>query len=509
VLPDHPNVNTFLDIPYAEPPVGDLRFKRPVGFNRKLNKTCTTFGNKCPQINKPNPFYTDVSSGISEDCLHLNIWSPTESNGKLKPVMVWFFGGAFFQGSSLFDETDGRVLASIGDVVVVTLEFRVGALGFLDLGTDDESGNQALYDQVMALKWIQANIEFFGGDPSSVTLFGSASGSMSIGMHMMSPESTGLFNRVIMQSESPLMPFSFFYSDESLVKKFVSILGCSSEQISCLKEKSIEEILSSSQVIHDQHFFVFKPKLDDDFFDLGSPSEIRNLDQNEKDDIFKGIKEVMLGTNTKGFSFMMYQANETIYGLKKVKKRINSLADVRETMTEDLRYLLNMADYKVDFITRPAFKNINSSSEEIWLDRLVRVLTDISFVCPINLLAEQLASLDKPVYLYEFSHRTSNSIWGDWFGPTLHDEVPYVFGYPLRFPYKYSKEEVNFSMRLVKTWSHFAKTGKVLDQLNQEWPPFTTKDKAFMKLDTVSAKIGWNQSQETCDIFRLDFDLTK
>lgn len=133
-------VATFLGVPYASPPMGQLRFKRTVPPMPWPDHALIAkqFKPKCAQLKKQVDSFTDVSSGMSEDCLYLNVWSTNYGRNRtqLKPVMIWIYGGGFFMGTSNFDESDGRVLAALGDVVVVTFDYRVGALGFIDLDTD-------------------------------------------------------------------------------------------------------------------------------------------------------------------------------------------------------------------------------------------------------------------------------------------------------------------------------------------------------------------------------------
>jgi carboxylesterase type B len=174
---DGQNVNIFLGIPYAKPPVGELRFKKPVAINQYHEPVnALKWPNPCQQsmlLQNLMPFINNTN--FSEDCLYLNIWSPVESqeteNG-LKPVLFWIHGGGYYFGSSNWDQTDGEVLAAKGDVVVVTINYRLGQFGFLYTGTDDAPGNIGLWDQAMALKWVNENIIYFGGDPNQITLIG-------------------------------------------------------------------------------------------------------------------------------------------------------------------------------------------------------------------------------------------------------------------------------------------------------------------------------------------------
>lgn len=514
-------VNTFLGIPYAAPPVGKLRFRRTAPLlPSKFTIEATSFKSKCIQIKKEVPVFTDVSSGVSEDCLYLNIWAPgtngsvKDEKATLKPVMIWIYGGGFFMGTSMFDETDGRILAALGDVIIVSFDYRLGGLGFIDLGTDRESGNQGLYDQLTVLKWVRDNIRAFGGDPSSVTLFGESSGAIAIGLHMMSPESSGLFKRVILQSGSPFMTNAFFQRGEKSVPDFVSTLGCLTDpddkfayDLNCLRNKTQEELVEATQAMHEKYFFAFPPTPEEDFVPM-IPTEVTKLEKTEKEEIFKDTKEIMIGNNIKAFSYMLYLANKKVFSKDQVTKTFASFDEVKDIMSKDISHLLQMPNFQVNFIVNRLFAGIqNSTNSRVWLDRLIEILGDVSFVCPSNILIDELSSLSKPVYVYQFTQESDGSPWAEWFGSTLHDEIPFVFGHPLRYPLRYSGRDIDLSKRMMQTWSHFARTGEALTQLKTDWPAYSSADRVFIQLDSDSANLGRNMSQNTCETFKLGFEL--
>ena len=196
-----PGVTAYLGIPYAAPPVGDLRWAapaRPAPWDSV--RTAGAFGDRCMQTN-PFPDMVWNSPGESEDCLNLSIWAP-ESAADL-PVMVWIHGGGYFSGAGDEDRHDGSALAT-RDVVAVTINYRLGVFGFLahpDLTAESgTSGNYALMDMVAALEWVRDNIAGFGGDPDNVTIFGESAGSFAVSALMASPRAAGLFHRAIGQS---------------------------------------------------------------------------------------------------------------------------------------------------------------------------------------------------------------------------------------------------------------------------------------------------------------------
>jgi para-nitrobenzyl esterase len=202
---DAGGVAQFRGVPFAAPPVGERRLRPPEAVERWAGvRDATTWAPRAPQSLEPTPFRRLVDVPVDEDCLYLNVFSPARDAGgrEPRPVMVWIHGGAFTIGSGcLFD---GAELARRGNVVVVTVNYRLGALGFcyvdhLDARFDG-SGNVALLDQIAALRWVRDHIAAFGGDPGNVTIFGESAGGHSIGCLLTAPAARGLFHRAIAQS---------------------------------------------------------------------------------------------------------------------------------------------------------------------------------------------------------------------------------------------------------------------------------------------------------------------
>jgi carboxylesterase type B len=247
-------IGIFLGIPYAKPPIGDLRFKKPVPIASWLHVyNATNLPPPCLNYNNGSPEEMPWNSlkETSEDCLYLNIWTPSlsgDSNGNPFSVMVWIYGGGFQTGSIDLDLYDGQALSAIGNVVVVTLNYRVGVLGLFYSGTEDAPGNIALHDQNLALKWVKTNIGSFGGDPQSITLFGESAGSISIGIHLVSPLSQTLFKRAIMQSGSPYHNIggvepSLALQMSKLISKDANCLSANNEiDFDCLRSLSRDQI---------------------------------------------------------------------------------------------------------------------------------------------------------------------------------------------------------------------------------------------------------------------------
>lgn len=224
-------VAVFKGIPYAKPPVGKLRFAPPQEMDPWSDiKDCTEFGSSATQIDS-----VLVNTKPSEDCLYLNVWTPTKKKDKKYPVFFWIHGGGYFNGCGTMNYYDGTEFVN-KDVILVTINYRLGALGFLALETllkeYGSTGNWGTLDQIAALTWVKENIEAFGGDPDMITIGGESAGSFSITNLIMSPKAKGLFKRAVMQSGNILsnkvsMPYTHAKLEESIEvsRKFAEKFG--------------------------------------------------------------------------------------------------------------------------------------------------------------------------------------------------------------------------------------------------------------------------------------------
>lgn len=248
----------YRGIPYAAPPVNDLRWKPPQPATPWTKpKRCDTFGPVCPQMN--------FQGTMSEDCLYLNVWTPDQRVGPNLPVTVWIHGGTFVTGSGSDEIYDGATLAQHG-VVVVTFNYRLSCLGFLAHpllsaeSPENISGNYGLLDQIAALQWIQRNIDKFGGDPDKVTIFGQSAGAQSVSLLLVNPLAQGLFHAAIAQS--PVMVGSLrqlsqeqlgVIPAETVGKRIVQELGIDQDTdvLSALREipwRTIDEAITKLQM---------------------------------------------------------------------------------------------------------------------------------------------------------------------------------------------------------------------------------------------------------------------
>ena len=252
----------------------------------------------CPQPGKQMKNHSIVSNAntMSEDCLYLSVYKPERSPKIYLPVMVWIHGGAFITGSIFDDIYNPSYMVSMGKVIVVTINYRLGAFGFLYAGTDDSPGNQGLHDQILALKWVQNNIGHFGGDPNMVTVFGESAGALSVSALILSPLTNGLFHRAIIQSGAILSYYGSWNKNLAMQKTldFAHRLHCYQPNIlDCLRNRTINQILN---VYNDEMTFsrLMMPISGDDLLPI-SPNEALKVANNQVDLMFGVTKNEAAG----------------------------------------------------------------------------------------------------------------------------------------------------------------------------------------------------------------------
>ena len=241
----------FRGIPYAAAPNGALRWCAPVEPPAwKGVRPARAFGPACPQPSLEEQYGSVMAIGATdEDCLYLNVWSPALQDGGARPVMVYIHGGGFRIGAGSLAHYDGSALARRGDVVVVTINYRLGPFGFFHLdgptqGAVPATGNEGLLDVVAALRWVQANIDTFGGDPANVTIFGQSAGGMSVAALMTMTAATGLYHKAIVQSAPGALTFDRDQAS-ALGTKLIEDLGVAATDSEALRTAGTDRILEA------------------------------------------------------------------------------------------------------------------------------------------------------------------------------------------------------------------------------------------------------------------------
>lgn len=422
----------FLGIPYAQPPIGDLRFANPVAagcWNGTLNATVDS--NMCPQ--------TDFLSGNvegDEDCLYLNVYTPmlpsSETCNSL-PVMVWIYGGSFMSGSGNSAVYGPKYLLD-KDVLLVVPNYRVGALGFLSTGDEASPGNYGLKDIVLSLEWIQENIKYFGGDPGQVTVFGQSSGAASAQLLALSDSSKGLFQRYVTQSGSALAYWAYRPSI-SYTERAVQLgeyLGCSSTDstilVNCLRALSASQIVDATLKMFVWQGYpevIWGPTDEPDIkgaFLMDSPanllasgiaSDIPWMTGVTRDD---GLStSAVFHDNPELFNYFL--ANDTI--LPYVIEYNDHVDNVTDFTTTLKAYYLN---------------DLNADTN-LLLSNTTNLVTDGSMAYPQrNAIHQHIALGGQPPYVYTFAYRGTFSYSYYWsggdtanFGVAHGDDVIYLF----------------------------------------------------------------------------------
>ena len=459
-------VDAYLGIPFAKPPIGNLRFKPPIPKDRWRGiYNATKLPKSCYQL--PDMFFGDfygstmwnANTEVSEDCLYLNVWVPrTRPKLHKSAVLVWIFGGGFYYGSSTLDLYDGKYLAAQTNLIVVSMNYRLGALGFLSLANEEAPGNAGMWDQLMSLSWVQDNINKFGGDPKNVTLFGESAGAAAVSLHLLSPLSRNKFARAILQSGTATMPWATYTRQEAVRRaKELAIdhLNCPmtddmSLLAGCLRGIGAERIVEKQWISRGIMQFPFLPMTDGVFL-IESPEMALRRGNFKKCDI-------LLGSNkNEGNFFIIYEIDSL--------NRTHTFLD-RNTFLESMNQLFffyPQYPQEINSIGRDAIVFQYSS----WLDpddkykniaNLDNAVGDSQFVCHVNSFANYYARARQNVYAYYFTERFGSNPWPKWMGVLHADEIMFIFGEPLRKD-GYSFEEVQLSKKMMNYWANFAKTG--------------------------------------------------
>ncbi|XP_076364998.1 acetylcholinesterase-like [Tachypleus tridentatus] len=502
------NVDVFWGIPYAEPPTGYLRFQRPQPkkpWKGVLN--ATTKPNSCFQIVQSSFINFSaaatwiVKTPLSEDCLYLNIWVPHPQPQKA-PVMVWIHGGGFYFGSSTLGAYDGGILSSEENVIVVSMNYRLASLGFLYFNRSDAPGNVGLLDQVMALEWINKNIAHFGGDSEKVTIFGESAGASSVSLHLLSPLSKGLFNNAIMESGSVFNSWSIHDHETAINQGLIlaEALNCSHDPrdldstMECLRNKDPSDLVNNEWIGIKFLDFPFTPVVDGIFL-TDSPETLLKENITER-------RNLLIGNNQyEGYLFLFFNFPE-IYNKEKVGVTRGEFRRLVETVVPNANTFQRKAviHQYTDWLEEE--NNLSNS------DMLIDLVGDKYITCDSIKFAHTYSELGNDVFMYLFTHTPSVRPWPHWMGATHGDEIFFVFGALLNSLFGYSSEEKEFSKRIMKHWTNFARTGDpsiVSEDLNKTilWPRYTTRGRHYLTLDINTTTVGRGPRVQQCAFWTL------
>ncbi|XP_019632301.1 PREDICTED: cholinesterase 2-like [Branchiostoma belcheri] len=482
-------VNAYLGIPYAKPPVGELRFKPPVPPDPWQGVyNATEMPRSCYQkLGLYNP--TDRS----EDCLYVNVWQPP-SRPHYGAVMVWIHGGGFVEGSGTGgDRGVGRFLAATEHVIVVSMNYRLGALGFLALGTDDAPGNMGLLDQQLALQWVQDNIERFGGNPDRVTIFGNSAGGASAHFHLLSPSSSSLYQRAILQSGAAFCNWALTPRDVAMARgrALGSALGCRQpevqDMVACLQSRSAEDIVNNQpQALLD---FGFTPVVDGNFLP-SHPSDMAEERPPPTVDVMAGF------TTNEGSLFI---ARETSLGFN---RSTDSFINKNQYIKTIQALLPTLNEFGTDAVAFEYTDWRGLDNPAVYRDAAENMVGDYSFKCPVIEASLARARVGGKVYMYQFNHVVSTLPPPPWTGAQHTSEIAMVFGLPLDSSQNYTPDEDRLSRTMMRFWTNFAKTGDPNDPGTETWPPYNQTDQSYIVLDTQPVRVAQWPRTRPCAFWR-------
>lgn len=452
----------FLGIRYAEAPVGGLRFRPP----RRIDAwdgtyNATRHGPIAPQGYPDQP---PIRLEEAEDCLFLNIYTPA-ADGKARPVMVFIHGGGFIIDSGSRPRTDGGMLAARGNVVVVTVEYRLGALGFLCAAGVEP--NLGLQDQVCALQWVQRNIADFGGDPANVTVFGESAGATSVAYLLVMPVARGLFHRAIL--ESGAFPLESVAENRRLAekcsRKFLKELGVGPGDLAALQQAPCSDIMRAQRkvagrlVLGDRAFYPVRDGtvVPEDVYGALRKGSAAGIP------LIVGIN----GEELPLFGALVKPGLQQLLLRRVITRWLGKWGVGRK----DTRALLDLYREALTPEERAAHREYN------------HLLSDVYFRVPAILLAEAHLAAAGRVYFYCFAHRAPKV------GAAMHVmELYFVFGTlgtsdvaeVMRVPG--SEEEVRLSQAMMDAWATFARTGCPDHAGLPTWPPYDLERRATMIL---------------------------
>jgi carboxylesterase type B len=476
----------FKGIPFMAPPVGDLRWAapQPKAPWSPAVLDASQYSAGCPQqCQLPTLICPDRTD---EDCIYLNIFTPRVSQMTSKlPVMVFFPGGHFDQGTATTDLYNGGYMVNRSNVILVTTNYRLGVLGWIATGT--MKGNYGFQDQLAALQWVQRNIANFGGDPTQVTIFGESAGATSIAAHLMSVKSTGLFSRAIIESFPATLPMKTWEDARKIGRLFLGNLSCSDGDMGCLRSKSVNEILVAQNkvanhlpILHPlQLFLPWTPVINgiefsDDMWTAVSSGSFNKV-------------PLLIGTVSEEALMFVYLAAPDM--------KINDaeyIAALGYLFTSDAaKVLIEYPPTPIVGDKRPALGALG---------------TDYIFTCANRYWTGLITANNVPTWIYQFTHPSSVDFWTPTYpfcvGHVCHGvELPFLFNTLQLFNMQPTPQEVQMSNSMIDYWTNFAKTGNPNKPAPvQYWPQFDYTNFNSLNINTpISVVQGLKKNK--CDFW--------
>ncbi|KAM9793294.1 bile salt-activated lipase-like [Syngnathus typhle] len=467
------HMDVFKGVPFADIPGRFEKPQRHPGWDGVLK--ATEYRKRCLQL---NALMSDTRG--SEDCLYLNIWVPHgRSVSTHLPVMVWIYGGGFLAGGSMGANVlnnylyDGQEIADRGNVIVVTLGYRVGTLGFLSTGDSSLPGNYGLWDQQAAIAWVHRNIRSFGGDPDNITLFGESAGGASVSFQTLTPHNKGVIKRAISQSGVALCPWGIIKNPRKIAEEIALKVNCPTgdKMAACLKmtdpvllTKAGALQLSSSPDAPLVNNLILSAVIDGDFL----PDEPSKLFHNAAEiDYIAGVNDM------DGHFFTAIDIPSINSHL--VDTPIDDMKRLLATYTQDKVGLDEAYSlYTSTWASNPSKEDVKRTIVDIGTDYIFLVSTQAA----LYLHAANATSGRTYSYLFSEPNRMGGigRPYPSWMGADHADDLQYVFGKPLSTPLGYWPRHRDVARYMIAYWTNFAKTGdpnKGDLSVPAIWPKFT------------------------------------
>jgi len=450
-------LHIFKGIPYAEPPIGKFRFRNTVekepwdGILEAIE-----FGRIAPQPDIPGSSIRYHPQ--SEDCLTLNIWTPACDNQK-RPVFIWIHGGAFYYGGAPSPRYNGKFLSQRGNVCVVTINYRLGALG--NLYVPDKVSNLGFMDQAAALKWIYDNITHFGGDPDNITIFGESAGSTSVGTLISMPNAIPFIRRAI--CESGAVALQGHHTEGGIIASEIlfSALGIKIGDVDTLRQISVEKLIKKEGEIRLERWAKrdwtgYPPTIDEQTV-LEHPLIAVNKGSAKNIDL-------LIGTNLDENTFFSFLTPELQH------------IDWNE-LTEQIN--MRLSDIDVDKNQVEKLISLYKGSRNSPFEVLNAISSDIIFRYPSIKVAEAQSKHNSNTFMYLFTYRTP--AMGGNYGATHALEIPFVFGTldDTEFLVYPKRDETNtiISEHMMDSWISFARSGNPNHDGIPEWPAYDVENR--------------------------------
>ncbi|XP_069105778.1 carboxylesterase 4A-like [Argopecten irradians] len=495
-------VKQYRSIPYAKPPIGPLRFAKSVAavpWNGV--RDASKFGPSCMQPPYPETDKFLPSLKQSEDCLFLNVYVPGNTTvGSNKHVMVWVHGGGFFVGQAML--YDGSFLASQGDVIVVTVNYRLGIFGFLSTMDSHLPGNYGLWDQRLALQWVQENIALFGGNPKSVTIFGESAGAISASLQSINPLNKGLFQRAIVQSGTAMMNAAIWKNAKTYARDAGVMLNCSTTTsklddyfVRCMRSLPLDNLLNvqNDLFIRDSLNFgrtfqaIMGPVIDNILIP-DSPLKLLSNKSSPSFKFFLSLGFMAGNVNQEGSLFLPK------LDIFSISKNFNVTAGVPTSDFCDYLVPMFTSTYTVATNRTIATQSVCSMYRKPYAasqaNSVLDCYSDVNFIVPVieTLNIHSADNILTSTYQYMFNRQTidksSLESLPPWFIGAPHgSEVFFLFGaqvFQTKFNITVSSTDLALSHRMILHWSNFAKNGNPNIDNHPMWISYDIQQKYYM-----------------------------